>query len=817
MEQKKISLFSKLFIWLVGIILLASGLFYTFYGAKLVTKSTMVLSSWYFLVMGIALIVTAICLFTLKRLSFVIYGIAFIATLAWAYWEVGSNFWDLVPRISFFIGFAALLAFVYPSIMKHHQSVKSHAGGYVLGVVLFACIGGILWGATKPHYGMIATTKPTVKAIAKADAPLDWQQYANSPKGTRFSGADQITPENIDNVKEAWVFNTGDIPSNSGAGPEDQNTPLFIEDTLYICTPHNKVIALQPENGKKVWEYDPKITTPNWQRCRGLAYYPGSNDVDAKATIDEPNIDQAKELATPQEYEETHAAAKANRCTSRIFMNTTDDRLVALDPKTGELCEDFGDKGVVDLTKHMGDVPPGYHGPTAPPTVAGEVVVVGARVADNYSVNEPSGVVRAYNVHDGKLAWAWDPGNPAITGVPPEGEIYTRGSVNVWATMAYDPELDLIYAPTGNATPDFWAGERTKYDDEYNSSIIALEAKTGKIRWKFQTVHHDLWDYDLPSQPLLYDIPDGKGGVHHALIQTAKSGQIFMLDRVTGKPLAEVVEKEVEQGNVAGERYSKTQPFSVGMPSIGNQTLKESDMWGATPFDMLWCRNEFASMNYSGLFTPPGMGKTLQWPGSLGGMNWGSVSVDPSTDYMYVNDMRIGLENWMIPRKDISPNASGIEMGVVPQAGTPFGAMRQRFMSPLGIPCQAPPYGTMTAIDLKTKKVVWQVPVGTLMDTGIFGIPMHAPFPVGMPTLGGSTATKSGLLFFAGTQDFYLRAFDSHTGKVVWKTRLPVGTQGTPITFISPKDGKQYIVLTAGGARQSPERGDYVIAWKLDK
>ncbi|NVL45166.1 membrane-bound PQQ-dependent dehydrogenase, glucose/quinate/shikimate family, partial [Pseudomonas syringae pv. actinidiae] len=341
----------------------------------------------------------------------------------------------------------------------------------------------------------------------------------------------------------------------------------------------------------------------------------------------------------------------------------------------------------------------------------------------------------------------------------------------------------------------------------------AVDVKTGQVRWNFQMTHHDLWDFDIPAQPLLYDIPDGKGGTQPALAQVTKQGEIFLLNRETGVPISRVEERAVPQGNVPGERYSPTQPFSVDMPSIGNQTLKESDMWGATAFDQLMCRIAFKGLRHEGVYTPPGLDPALQFPGSLGGMNWGSVSVDPTNSYMFVNDMRLGLANYMIPRDKIAAGASGIEMGVVPQTGTPFGAMRQRFLSAVGIPCQAPPFGTMSAIDLKTKKLMWQVPVGTVKDTGPMGIRMGLPIPIGMPTLGASLSTQSGLLFFAGTQDFYLRAFDSGNGNEIWKARLPVGSQSGPMTYVSPKTGKQYILLTAGGARQSPDRGDYVIAY----
>lgn len=777
----------KFYLWLVAIILLASGLFCTIYGFKLIALG----GSWYFAIMGLVQIITSLLLFRQSTKGAWLYGLAYALTLIWALYEVGLQFWPLFSRLMVFTGFAMLIAFAYPMLEKKETGdTTAGNGGYKLGIFILVLMGIALGFMFKEHNVITNPVPLANNKLDPSDAPIDWKQYANTTKGTRFSGADQITKQNVKDLQVAWTYHTGYIPSNSGSGPEDQETPLQIGDNVYLCTPTNVVIALDADSGEQKWRYDPKATSPNWQRCRGLAYY------EDQKTLDD-------------------ASNNAKACSARIIMNTIDARLMAIDANTGKLCEDFGEQGVVDLKKDMGDIPPGYYEPTAAPLVAKDVIVVGGRVADNFSVNEPGGVVRAFDVHSGKLVWAWDPGNPNITDVPPANETYTRGTVNVWATTAYDPELDLVYAPTGNATPDFFGGYRTKYDDEYNSSIVALDRKTGQIRWKFRTAHHDLWDYDLPSQPLLYDIPDGKGGVTKVIVQTTKSGQIFMLDRQTGEPVAEVQEKPVAKGDVAGEYYSPTQPFSVGMPSIGNETLTEFDMWGATPYDQLLCRIDFAGSVYHGLFTPPHMTKTLQYPGSLGGMNWGSVAVDPQTNLMFVNDMRIGLTNWMIPQDNIPKNASGIEMGIVPQKGTPFGAMRLRFTSALGVPCQKPPYGTMTAIDLKSRQIVWQKPLGTVMDTGILGIPMHLPAPIGMPTIGGPMATKSGLLFFAATQDFYLRAFDSVTGEEIWKARLPVGSQGTPMTYVSPKTGKQYIVISASGARQSPVRGDYVIAYAL--
>ncbi|MET0376010.1 MAG: membrane-bound PQQ-dependent dehydrogenase, glucose/quinate/shikimate family, partial [Rhizorhabdus sp.] len=492
-----------------------------------------------------------------------------------------------------------------------------------------------------------------------------------------------------------------------------------------------------------------------------------------------------------------------------------DARLIAVDAATGRPCPGFGNGGAVDLKVDMGLIDPGYYTQTAAPLVAGDVVIVGGRISDNVSTGLAGGVVRAYDVSTGDLRWAWDPGNPAITRRPPLGQTYTRATPNVWAGMSYDATLGLVYLGTGNTTPDFFGGVRTARDNEWNSSVVALNVANGRPRWRFQTVHKDLWDFDVPAQPLLYDVPDGRGGTQPALIQVTKQGQIFMLNRATGRPIAPVTERPVPQGTIPGEHYSPTQPFS-SMPSIGTATLHESDMWGATPIDQMLCRIGFRRMRYQGAFTPPGTDTALQWPGSLGGMNWGSVSIDMTTGYMLVNDMRIGLWNRLIPRAQMpSGPASGTEMGVSTMTGTPYGSKRDRFVSIAGIPCQKPPYGTMTAIDLARRKVAWQVPLGTVKDTGPFGIKMHMPIPIGMPTLGGSLATESGLIFFAGTQDYYLRALDSATGLELWKGRLPVGSGGSPMTYRSPRTNRQYVVITASGARQSPDRGDYVVAYAL--
>lgn len=782
--------------WLaVGLLMLLMGLYLTIGGGILLGKG----GSWYFVLMGLAMLASATLLLARRRAGAHLYALAFVLTLVWAWWDAGWEFWPLVSRLMVFAVLGLLVALGYAQLEAGKLVMNDYGrlGAAVSVVVLGLGIVATAVSAFSPK-GVIAPEVTEVPSVGSMEIKAsDWTDWGQGPTGQRFAAVEQISRDNVDKLAVAWTARTGDVPQSTGSGAEDQNTPQQIGERLYVCTAYGKVLALDVDTGEEKWKFDPEAKSPNWQRCRGLGYFDGN----------EAAIKASGALGKPGDV--------APGCRRRLFLPTIDARLIALDPDSGKPCTDFGKDGVLDLTQGMGEVKQGWYQQTSAPLVAENLVIVGGRVADNFSTDEPSGVVRAFDVHSGKLVWAWDPGNADITGPPPQGQTYTRNSPNVWGGMSYDARLGLAYLGTGNATPDFYAAQRTPEMEKNSSAIVAMDIRTGKPRWLYQTVHHDLWDFDIPSQPALVDVSNAQGGVDPALLQVTKQGMIFMLNRETGEPLAEVQELPVPQGHVPGERYAPTQPHSTGMPNIGNQTLKESDMWGATPFDQLLCRIAFKDMQHQGVFTPPGMGPTLQFPGSLGGMNWGSVSIDPISQTMFVNDMRLGLANYMIARADMKPGASGIEMGAVPQEGTPFGAMRQRFLSPLGIPCQKPPFGTMTAVDLKSRQIKWQVPVGTVRDTGPLGIPMWLPIPIGMPTLGPSMVTKSGLVFFAGTQDFYLRAFDSANGKEIWRSRLPVGSQGGPMSYVSPRTGRQYVVITAGGARQSPKRGDYVIAYAL--
>jgi quinate dehydrogenase (quinone) len=610
----------------------------------------------------------------------------------------------------------------------------------------------------------------------------------------------------------AWTFQTGESngPGSKNPGSEDQNTPMQIGNTLYLCTPRNTLISLDADSGKEKWRVETGANSLYWNRCRGLGYY------------EVPQVAAAAPAAPADSAPAPAAVAAATApalCDRRIVMNTVDARLMQFDADTGKPCTSFGDNGSVDLKKGMGEVKQSYYFPTSAPTVAQDKILIGGWVFDGRDRDEPSGAVRAFDARTGDLVWVWDLGNPANTGLPAEGGAYTRSTPNVWTTPAVDLKAGLVYLPTGNCPSDFFGGHKPAVCDEYNSSIVAVDLATGKERWKFRTVNHDVWDYDVPAQPALYDIPDGKGGVTPALIQVTKRGQTFVLNRLDGKPIADVEQRAVPKGSVPEERYADTQPYSVGMPNLGFDPLTEERMWGATWFDQLACRIKFKKLNYEGDFTPPMVGKpTIFYPGFLGGMNWGSVSINENNGYLIVNDVRIPNVVELVPRAEADQRKAtmGHGEGLHPQAGTPYAAHNTQLQSPLGVPCQAPPWGTMSAIDLKTKQVVWQRPMGTVADSkaaGGFALPL--PVPVGMPTLSGPMSTSSGLVFFAGTQDYYLRAHDVATGKELWKGRLPVGAQATPMTYVSPATGTQYVALSVGGARTSPDRGDYVMAFKL--
>lgn len=780
----------RLYTIVLGAMLALTGLYFVYNGAHLI----MLGGSFYYLPAGVALIASAVLLFKLSLRAASLYLAFFVATALWSLWESGFQFWPLAARLGMFTLLGLLLALCVPSLpgAKRLTRIRSVSFG-IAGMSAVALV-----ATFASAFSPIWLVKSSGKVQAATDysperEPKNWVGFGRTTTGEQFSPDTQITKDNVQQLEVAWTMRTGDV---TGPGRENQNTPLQIGNVLYPCTQSGQVFAVRADTGEKIWHYNPEVTaasTANWMRCRSLAYHEVG--------------DLAEDAPGKQ----------------RIYLTTGDMRLISLDAKTGKLLPSFGDNGTVALNKGMGATPAGFYNPTSGPLLAGENLIVGGWVMDNQSTDEPSGVVRAFNANTGKLAWAWDIGRPGQTQEPAEGETYTRGTPNMWATPSYDAALNMVYLPTGNGTPDLFGGQRSDATDRVSSAVVALDATTGQEKWVFQTVHHDVWDYDLPSKPVLYDMPDGKGGRIPALIQASKNGQIFVLDRRDGKPITQVEERAVPTKGVAGERLSPTQPYSVGMPAMRDDVLTEARMWGITPIDQLSCRLQFAGLHYEGDYTPPQTEWYLQSPSWYGTNNWGGQSIDKRHDVMIVNDMRIMMKGKLLTRGDTNQRLadtgkkSAHTGGVVPMENTPYGAERGMVQSFLGVPCSTPPFGTMAAIDMKTQKVLWHRSLGTPEQFGPLGIKTHMPIELGMPTLGGAVTTGSGIVFFSATSDYYLRAIDVATGEVLWKSPLPVGAGATPLVYTSPEDGRQYVVVTASGSRSAPDFGDYIIAYALPK
>ena len=644
-----------------------------------------------------------------------------------------------------------------------------------------------------PIYQTGMTAAPAAALRQPGQNGADWAVWGENNGGSRFSSLTQITPENVANLKVAWTYRTGRDPDGQFA--RLSVTPLKVDRTVYLCTGWNDVIALDAETGKVRWRAHSGNKTDPYGSCRGVAYY------------------QAPQVT--------------GSCAKRIITATVDARLIALDANTGSRCPGFGTNGVVSLATGMGPMPKGYYFVDSAPVIIRGRIILGGRVLDNQFWGEPSGVIRAYDAVSGKFAWAFDVGHPDRQSEPPPGQTYTRSSPNSWAPMSADDALGLVYVPMGNATPDFFGAQRRPFDDKYSSSTVAIDAATGKVRWSFQTTHHDLWDYDVASQPTLADVTLADGSIRHLLVQATKRGELFVLDRVTGKPFHQVTERAVSTaGGMAGERLSPTQPFSTGMPSLAGPTLTERDMWGVSPIDQLWCRIVFREARYDGPLTPPGPTPSIEYPGSAGGSNWGSVAIDLDRHIVIANATRIPMWVKLLTRSEArregievyDANSKKVLNGSGPQDGTPYAVNIHPFLSPLKVPCSSPPFGTISAIDLLSGKLIWTKRFGSAENSGPFGLPSFLPFTIGVPSLGGPITTRSGLTFIAATQDDHFRAYDTRTGRVLWDTKLPTSAHATPMTYLSPESGRQFLVVAASGFKAlNSKPGDYIVAYALPK
>ncbi len=596
----------------------------------------------------------------------------------------------------------------------------------------------------------------------------DWRYYAGEPGGSKYSRLDQINRSNVAKLRVAWTYHTGDVSDGKTylSRSAFECTPLVIDGVMYITTPFCRLIALEPETGKELWSFDPKIQKDrpyNLFINRGAAYWSSGKQ-------------------------------------KRLFVGTLDGRLFAIDAMTGKPVPSFGNEGWIDMRKGVADpYPRAAYGLTSPVTVYKDLVITGALASDG-EPQGPSGDVRAFDARTGKLVWrfhvvphAGEFGNDTW-----EGDSWKdRGGVNPWSIMSVDVERGIVFVPLTSPASDYYGGDR-KGQNLFGDCVLALDAASGKRLWHFQTIHHDLWDWDLPAQPILTTLHrDGKE--IPAVAQVTKTGFLFLLDRLTGKPLIDVEERPVPQSTVPGEKTWPTQPFPVKPPPYARQTFSFDELTGVTPESRAECQALIEGAVTGPMFRPIAEQWTVMFPGTNGGANWGGGSYDPTSNLLYVNSMDVGA----LFRAEKRPEGSTLPYRNRSRAG--------RFMDSKRYPCQKPPWGHLTAIDLEKGEFRWRVVLGVVDALLERGLP-----PTGTSNLGGSIVTAGGLLFIGATDDSRFRAFDKDTGKEIWVTRLPASGHATPMTFTGKKSGKQFVVIAAGGGNKYNDKyDDSLVAFSL--
>lgn len=773
---------------LVGAVLAVGGAWLAILGGSL-----------YYLLAGLGLIASGILIIRRRIIGAWLYLAIFALTLVWALWEAGLHVWPLVPRVfgPFVLAILVLLALplLAPERWRWRSALISAAGLFLVlaaGTTLIAVTSGTAAG---PLPGPIAAAAADT---ARLQAGADWPAYGGTESARRYSPLGQITPDNVDRLERAWVYHTRDLPEeNYGA----ETTPIKIGDSLYLCSGMNILIALNPITGQERWRYDPQVSEewiPYTAACRGVAYY-------AVAGAD-PN----------------------SLCSTRIIEGTLDGRIIAVDARTGRPCPGFGANGHVDMKVGMGPVFPGMVSITSPPTIVRGVIVTGHQVLDGQRNDAPSGVIQGFDAVTGEKRWAWDMMNPQWTGDPPQGQMYARGTPNMWTIASGDEQLGLVYLPMGNSAADYWSSDRRPPENVYATSLVALDVTTGRPRWHFQAVHNDVWDYDFGGQATLVDFPVGAGRVP-ALILPSKQGDIYVLDRRTGRPLFPVQERPVPQGGLEPQMRTPTQPFS-SYHTLAFPMLTERDMWGMSPIDQMICRIQFRRASYEGPYTPPVADRHyIQYPGYNGGTDWGGIAVDPVRGVIIANYNDMPNYVRLVPRAEADrlgwaprSDARGGDMGGGaegagdPQMGVPYAVDVNAGwrMKLTGMLCKEPPYGGIRAIEMSTGRTIWDRPLGTARRNGPFGIPSMLPFTIGTPNNGGAVVTAGGVIFIAAATDNLIRAIDIRTGETLWQDALPAGGQAGPMVYEA--NGRQYLVIMAGGHHfMETPIGDELIAYAL--
>jgi quinoprotein glucose dehydrogenase len=659
----------------------------------------------------------------------------------------------------------------------------------LLGIVVLAALAfGVTWLLADRWDGEIA-----VPAAARADLPdVGWTFYGNDAGGSRYSPAAQVGPGNVDRLAPVWVFRTGETGEGYTSAYKHtfEATPILAGSTLYFSTAFNRVFAVDAQTGEERWRFD-----------AGVDPEPHYTEVSNRGVV---------HWADP-------VAAPGQPCRERIFVGTLDARLIALDAASGERCAGFGTNGETNLKAALREEDRGLAYPvTSPPVIVGDTVVLGSGMIDNWKAHLGLGTVWAYDARSGDLRWKWHaiPRDPAADNAAdwlPEQAART-GTANVWSPLSVDPQRGLVFAATGSASPDYFGGQRLG-NNRHANSLVALDAATGAVAWSYQIVHHDLWDYDLPAQPTLAEIERGGERVPVVILPT-KMGMLFTFHRDTGEPFFPIEERPVPPSDVPGEAAWPTQPFPVAPPPlIPHRAMTGEDAWGLTPIDRGECRDLIGSLRSEGIYTPPSVQGTVMIPGNAGGSNWGGIAWDAGRQVAIANVMHFPFVVALIPRDDFDTvRESGLypDTEFSPQEGTPYGMRRKPLLSSWDMPCIAPPWSTLAAVDMAAGSILWQVPLGGTRD--LTGMPFG--FEWGVPGLGGPLVTAGGLVFIGAVMDDYLRAYDIGTGRELWRGRLPAGGQATPMTY--QLGGRQYIVIAAGGhAGMRTRRGDHLVAFAL--